>query len=103
MLTLTPQLLKMQYKVPKEKIDEIADKNGYKCIDHQEGIGLVSYSDGSTRINVYLTKMTVATCLKHPKKGATQLFRRNVTIEMLDEIFEYPRKHTGKGYYQKGK
>jgi len=91
----------MTYKTPKEKIDEIATKHGYICFDYQENIGMASYSDGSTRINVYLTKMTVATCLNHPTKGPTQLFRRNVSISMLDEIFEYPRKHTGKGYYKK--
>jgi hypothetical protein len=91
----------MIHRIPKEKIDEIAAKHNYNCIDYQEKIGMASYSDGSTRINVYMTKMTVATCLNHPKKGPTQMFRRNVTIAMLDEIFEYPRKHTGKGYYQK--
>jgi hypothetical protein len=94
-------LFYMTHKVPKEKIDEIAAKHGYVCFDYQESIGMASYSNGSTRINVYLTKMTVATCLKHPKKGATQLFRKNVTVSMLDEIFGYPRKHTGIGYYKK--
>ena len=91
----------MKYKTPKEKVDEVAKENGYVCFDYQENIGMASYSDGSTRINVYLTKMTVATCLNHPTKGPTQLFRKNVTLQMLHEIFEYPRKHTGKGYYKK--
>ena len=45
--------------------------------------------------------MTVSTCLNHPKKGKTQLFRKRVNKEMLEQIFEYPRKHTGKGYYTK--
>lgn len=91
----------MTHKIPKDKIDEIATKHGYICFDYQENIGMASYSNGDTRINVYLTKMTVATCLNHPTKGQTQLFRKNVTLTMLDEIFEYPRKHTGKGYYKK--
>lgn len=91
----------MKFKVSKESIDSIAQKHGYVCFDFQENIGMASYSDGQTRINIYLTKMTVATCLNHPKKGPTQLFRRNVGISMLDEIFEYPRKHTGKGYYKR--
>lgn len=90
----------MNYKIPIEKIDEIGKKNGYVRFDHQENIGMASYTDGNTRINIYLTKMTVATCLKHPKKGPTQLFRKNVTESMLKQIFEYPRKHTGKGYYK---
>lgn len=91
----------MKLKVPKEEIDKIAKKHGYVCFDFQDNIAMASYSDGSTRINVYLTKMTVATCLNHPKKGPTQLFRRNVALNELDEIFSYPRKHTGKGYYKK--
>lgn len=91
----------MKHKIPKEKIDEIAQKHGYVCFDFQENIGMASYSDGSTRINIYLTKMTVATCLNHPKQGPTQLFRKNVDLVMLNEIFEYPRKHTGKGYKKK--
>lgn len=91
----------MKYRIPKEHIDEIAKECGYVCFDHQEAIGMASYSDGSTRINIYLTKMTVATCLQHPTKGPTQLFRKNVDLKTLREIFEYPRKHTGKGYYKK--
>lgn len=91
----------MTYRIPIENIEVIAVKNGYSRIAFQENIGMLSYSDGETRINIYLTKMTVATCLKHPKKGATQLFRRNVNEKILNEIFEYPRKHTGKGYYKK--
>jgi hypothetical protein len=91
----------MTYRIPKETIDEIAKKHDYNCISYQENIGMVSYSDGSTRINVYMTKMTVATCLNHPTKGPTQLFRKNVDVKQLDEIFAYPRKHTGKGYYKK--
>lgn len=89
--------------IPKETIDRIASKHGYVCFDYQENIGMASYSDGHTRINVYMTKMTVATCLRHPKKGPTQLFRKNVTEKELGEIFAYPRKHTGKGYYKKVK
>jgi hypothetical protein len=91
----------MNQRIAKEDIDNIAANNGYVCFDFQENIGMASYSDGSTRINVYLTKMTVATCLNHPKRGPTQLFRKNVDRKMLKEIFEYPRKHTGKGYYTK--
>lgn len=87
------------YKIPLEEIDKVAKAEEFFRIDLQENIGMASYSDGATRINIYLTRMTVATCLTHPKKGPTQLFRKNVNISMLKEIFAYPRKHTGKGYY----
>jgi len=90
----------MNYKIPLDVIEALAKSEGYNRIDFQENIGMISYSDGSTRINIYLTKMTVATCLTHPKKGATQLFRKNVGYEMLKQIFQYPRKHTGRGYYK---
>lgn len=89
------------FRIPIEEIDAIAKAESFFKIDFQEQIGMVSYSDGSTRINIYLTKMTVATCLNHPKKGATQLFRKNVNIDILKDIFNYPRKHTGKGYYKR--
>ena len=91
----------MKYKIPVEVIKEISEKHNYSLIDYQENIGLISFGLDGVRINVYLTKMTVATCLNHPKKGKTQLFRKNVTEDMLNQIFEYPRKHTGKGYYKK--
>lgn len=91
----------MTYRIPKEEIDRIAQKNGYICFEHQENIGLARYSNGAVKINVYQTKMTVATCLSHPKKGPSQLFRKNVTLDMLDQIFKEPRLHTGKGYYKK--
>jgi hypothetical protein len=87
--------------IPIEEIEEIAERCKFKRICYQENIGLISYSDGDTRINIYLSKMTVATCLNHPTKGKTQLFRKRVTKKMLEQIFEYPRKHTGKGYYKK--
>jgi hypothetical protein len=89
------------YKIPIDVIEALAKSEKYFRIDFQENIGMLSYSDGQTRINIYLTRMTVATCLNHPTKGATQLFRKNVNYEMLKEIFEYPRKHTGKGYYKR--
>lgn len=91
------------YRIPIDVIEATAKDNGFHRIDFQENIGMISYSDGDTRINIYLTRMTVATCLNHPTKGATQLFRKNVNYETLVEIFDYPRKHTGRGYYKRKK
>lgn len=91
----------MLIQIPKIEIDKIAKGHGYTCIDYQEKIGMVSYFDGITRINVYLSTMTVATCMTHPKKGKTQLFRKNVRLNQLSDLFAYPCKHTGKGYYTK--
>lgn len=50
------------------------------------------------RINIYYTTRTVGTCLDHPKKGKTQLFRTAVSDELLLELMYNPRAHTGVGY-----
>lgn len=89
------------YRIPLDEVELAAKSAGFFRIAYKEDQGLVSYSQGNIRINIYLTKMTVSTCLEHPKKGKTQLFRKNVSFEMLRDIFANPRKHTGKGYYTK--
>jgi len=63
---------------------------------------VISFRKGDSspiRINVYWTTGTVGTCLDHPRQGKTQLFRRNVDLSTLREIFKNPRVHTGAGYY----
>lgn len=85
----------------KAECDRIANSQGYVQIDWQDNLGMVSYLNGYARINIYLSKMTVATCLEHPTKGKTQLFRKNVSFKELEKIFENPRVHTNKGYIQK--
>lgn len=89
-----------------QQVDKLAATHGWERMDLQKNIWMVSYQkivDGSyVRINIYLTKMTVATALNHPKWGKKQLFRKNVTTALLREIFVNPRVHSGCGYYQKG-
>lgn len=81
----------------------VAVTNGWQVIGYQDDIKMMSFKKAGMRVNVYTTKMTVGTCLVHPKKGATQLFRKNVNLELLREIFKNPRVHTGKGYIEKAK
>jgi hypothetical protein len=81
------------------KLTEMAEKHGWRLIKWQEDIKMVSFKKGDDRVNIYTTTMTVATCVRHPKLGKTQLFRRGVTRLELDKIFENPRVHTKKGYY----
>lgn len=57
-------------------------------------------SSSNTRYNVYYTTGTVSTSLDHPRQGKTQLFRRNVDMDLLREIFLNPRIHTDLGYQQ---
>jgi len=82
------------------EVEGLAKKNGWLKIDYQENIGMVSFKKDRVRVNVYLSRMTVSTAMKHPKKGKTQLFRQDVSLEQLEEIFKNPRTHTNKGYYQ---
>ena len=84
-----------------EKITEIAKAEGWSLYTHNKITVMLSFKKNSERINVYYSKMTVATCVKHPKFGKTQLFRKNITIKQLEEIFKNPRTHTDKGYYTK--
>jgi len=82
-------------------IKDIAKKYEYIEIDHQENIYMISFKKNDIRINVYYSKMTIATCINHPKKGKTQLFRRGVwDIKLVENIFKNPRVHTDLGYYK---
>lgn len=84
-----------------ERIRKIAREEGWAELDHQENVFMVSFMHAQRRINIYYTKMTVATCLDHPKYGRTQLFRRHVWDEgELRSLFKNPRTHTQKGYFQ---
>jgi len=84
-------------------IRSIARDNGYEEIGLNENSRLISFRGGpskSTRINIYYTTGTVGTCLNHPKRGKTQLFRRNISsLDQLGVIFSNPRVHTGRGYF----
>ncbi len=57
-----------------------------------------SSSSSNVRITVYWTTGTVITLMNHPTQGQTQLLRRNIDIQTLQEIFENPRDQKGLGY-----
>lgn len=88
------------------EIKSMAKSNGWAFHDYQTNIGMISFvkviKGDTARINIYITKMTVATCINHPRKGKTQLFRRHVDKKLMGRIFENPRVHTHKGYREKG-
>lgn len=93
----------MAHKIPIEFLENVADTYKFLKIDYQPNIEMISYSNGAVRINVYLTTGTISTSMNHPKKGKTQLFRKNLTFEQIKETFKNPRVHSGKGYYTKKK
>ncbi len=85
----------------KNYILKLAKDNGWEFIADQPENYMVSFYKNGTRINVWYTKMTVATCLNHPTKGKTQLFRKHVNQALMNEIFKKPRVHTKLGYRTK--
>jgi hypothetical protein len=67
---------------------------------------LVPTDRGQCRVNVWRSDkrpglFTVGTALSHPRKGRTQMFRRDCTEKEVRELLQNPRKHTGKGYRKK--
>lgn len=82
------------------KIKAVATRYGWEEILPRKNPAMVSFLRDNERINVFHTTGTVATCIDHPVKGKTQLFRRNIDLKKLEEIFAKPRIHTGKGYYR---
>ncbi len=96
----------MNLKATKAEVAALANRYGWRFVGYQDNIGMASFVRGSgadeVRVNVYLSRMTVATALRHPKRGRTQLYRKHVSMKDLARIFEKPRAHTGYGYYTKG-
>mmetsp|Transcript_7050 Transcript_7050/g.16314 ORF Transcript_7050/g.16314 Transcript_7050/m.16314 type:complete len:190 (+) Transcript_7050:128-697(+) len=64
---------------------------------------MASYRREGVRLNFWLTTGTVGSYLEHPRQGKTQLFRRHVTMSEASEVFNNPRKHTGRGYHTNGR
>lgn len=86
---------------------ELAAKHGWTEIDHQLNIFMVSFTRGADRINIYYSRMTVATVVNHPRWGRNQMFRKHVWGEALEAIFENPRAHLNSqgipGYHKDGR
>lgn len=85
----------------RNEIVEMAKNNGWELFAEQTNIQMLSFVKEGMRVNVYHSRMTVGTCITHPKKGKTQLFRKLVSRNLLGKIFENPRHHTGAGYYKR--
>ncbi len=78
---------------------KLADKHKWTRIFGNANPLMLSFRKEDMRINIYPTTMTVSTALDHPRKGKTQLHRRNVSMSVLNTLFIDPRAHTNKGYY----
>jgi hypothetical protein len=62
---------------------------------------MASYKKEGVRLNFWLSTGTVGSYLEHPRRGKTQLFRREVSMSEARDVFDNPRQHTGKGYHRK--
>lgn len=81
-------------------IKALAARHGYYEVPAIDPTLLIFRREATKeQVNVWWTRMTVATSLDHPNQGKTQLYRRGVDWRMLDQIFQRPRTHTGRGYY----
>ncbi len=78
-----------------------AQKHEWKVIAFYAATYHIILNRKDQQMNIYLTKMSVQTVMVHPRKGKTQLNRKNMDIISLEAIFKNVRKHTGKGYYVK--
>jgi hypothetical protein len=90
-------LIKM-WPLDESKLDAEASTKGWTKLTCQQP-ALASYRKDDVRLNFYLSTGTVGSCLDHPTKGKTQLFRKYMENPM--SLFDNPREHTGKGYYTK--
>ena len=75
-------------------------------VQHNESSRVIAFtkdwSGAPARISVYYTTGCVGSVIQHPKHvSRTQMFRRDCTLEELEEIFSNPRVHTGKGYQRR--
>lgn len=85
----------------KAAIKKLAMERGWELVDEQEKNFVLIFKKGSAKLNVWWTKMTIATTIDHPTKPRRQLFRKGITKIELIAIFDNPRFHTRKGYYTK--
>lgn len=93
-------------KIDQNLIDDltlIALQNGWSYKQFDTNTGMISFikpvdKDGYNRINIFLTTLTVATAINHPKMGRNQLYRKGLNINQIKKLFTNPRLHTGKGY-----
>ena len=86
------------WKLNESELNSEAEAKGWEKIECNQP-ALASYRKDDMRLNFYLSTGTVGSCVDHPKKGKTQLFRKYLENPM--SLFDNPRQHTGKGYYTK--
>mmetsp|Transcript_22829 Transcript_22829/g.27597 ORF Transcript_22829/g.27597 Transcript_22829/m.27597 type:complete len:213 (-) Transcript_22829:135-773(-) len=86
----------------KNQVENAAYRRGYHCVQDDYFEGVLGFERDDALVRVWWRTHTVGTYLDHPRQGRTQLFRRQVdSIGELEEIFDNPRTHTGRGYQRR--
>lgn len=78
---------------------ELIQQNNWEVLKYHDKNYILNLKRGQVKMNVYLSTLTIQTSMKHPKRGRTQLNRKNLTQNELRAVFKDPRVHTKKGYY----
>lgn len=79
---------------------ELIQANKWEVLKYHDKNYILNLKRGDVKMNVYLSTLTIQTSMKHPKKGRTQLNRKNLTPNEVKAVFKNPRAHTKKGYYK---
>ena len=92
----------LSWPLNESELDYSAETRGWdKIYGLPASPPMASYRREGVRLNFWLTTGTVGSYLEHPRQGKTQLFRRDVTMSEANDVFNNPRKHTGRGYQTK--
>lgn len=84
-------------------IRALAAKYTYRELWHRPDEARVRFKQGAdTIVDVWYKTMTVGTVLTHPSKGRKQLFRKDMSMALVESILKNPRVHTSEGFYKSG-
>lgn len=95
------KIVNMKNEEKVENIRLLAQVYGWQLMWHRELTGELYFRKAGCQLTIWYSTMTVRTALKHPTKGKTQMFRKRISMELLERIMTNPRIHTNKGYIQK--
>ena len=84
-----------------EKVIGMAEKHGWKLKDDDAEHLRLRFTKGYQVLDFWWSTGTVGTTVNHPTKPRRTLFRKRVSLELLEKILIKPRLHTRRGYYEK--
>jgi len=68
---------------------------GFVTLEINELKRFIQFYRAGVTLTFFYDKAVCLTSLRHPKNGFTNLIRKRVTLEKLEEILHYPRVHIG--------